>query len=179
MNYSELSERFAAVSDLDLPENVKGSFSALADVQRQADELRSARNKVDLAPLIFCVDEWCRVLGSAKSAFNARVKALEYMKQTQSNLMRKQEALEKLENAKQSRSDKLSAIQPEIEDAERTALIARKELDDVTEVLSEELARLEEERICDFVASVRSCIRNYLSYQSSIVKVWESFLAKA
>lgn len=173
INTAELAECFSAFTNLEISAAVTSKFSALAETQERVHELQLNQSKIDLVHLSACADEWYRGIASIRLAFGARGRAQETVGAAELNLARKQDVYERLQSAKQTRSDKIAQVRVEIDEADRAVLIARKELEDVCEILMGELDRVDEERIGDFVAAVDGYVRAYTASQEEIVNAWE------
>ncbi|KAJ3297823.1 Vacuolar protein sorting-associated protein 5 [Borealophlyctis nickersoniae] len=153
------------------------NLTVLGSIQKKLKELHEKQARHDINHLATVVDEYIRVIGSIRIAFNSRAQAYGSWQATEANLQKKRDALEKLKTASRTRSDKIAAMSAEIEEAETQVSAAKKEFENVSTLLQKELDRCDREKVADFTAAMRAFLRSLLESQKEVIGLWESYFA--
>ena len=138
-------------------------------------KLTKIQAKHDLHSFNALVEEHIRFIGSAKMAYGARARAHTAWVTTSTTLDKKQEALDKVKATLKVRTDKVERAAMEVLHATGHLLTARSEFDSITNILHEELERLDMDKALDFTKSLGSFLVGFLETQRQSVALWKSY----
>ncbi|RKO85941.1 Vps5 C terminal like-domain-containing protein, partial [Blyttiomyces helicus] len=161
----EFGESMLSLSKAEANRPVAENLAIFADIQKRIQEVHDKQAKHDVTYLASTVEEYIRIVGSIKLAFNARAQSYQTHQTAVQTLQRKQEALKKQQSASKLRSDKIAAAAKEVEDAERAAAAASRDFDAVSDRLWEELGRCEREKVEAFAEGLKEFLRAGLESQ--------------
>ncbi|RDB20924.1 Vacuolar protein sorting-associated protein vps5 [Hypsizygus marmoreus] len=171
----EFVQTVSDLSSSDVGKQLSYSLAGLAEVERKAQDLQSSQSDQDMVTLMGTVDEYSRLISSVRLAFNSRVRTHHAWRQADSDLLRTKQAHEK--NRAQGRipTERLGFSLSQIADAERRALDAKHEFDQVSKLIKSEVARFEQERIEDFKNSLHAFLEGMISKQKELIAGWENY----
>ncbi|KAJ3142582.1 Ethanolamine-phosphate cytidylyltransferase [Irineochytrium annulatum] len=161
----EFGESMIALSAVEVNKSVAKNLVVLGNIQKRIKDLHDKQAKQDFFHFISVVDEYIRVIGSIKNAFNARLKAYQNYQIADSNCQRKRDTVDRLKSASKTRSDKISVGMGEIAELEKVTQDAKKQFDDVTSLLRIELERYEKEKVVDFTLAIQGFLRSLVETQ--------------
>ncbi|CCM01808.1 uncharacterized protein FIBRA_03876 [Fibroporia radiculosa] len=171
----EFAQVLTELSASDLGDQLSGLFSGLAEVERKAQELQSTQSREDVVTIMGTVDEYSRLISSVRLAFSSRIRTYHNWQSADGHVRRVKQTHET--NRAQGRipSDQLSRSLSIIAEAERRALDAKQEFDQVSRLVKSEVARFEQERIEDFKNSLEAFLDGMISRQKELIATWESY----
>ncbi|KAJ3046011.1 Vacuolar protein sorting-associated protein 5 [Rhizophlyctis rosea] len=173
----EFGESIETLATAHTGSSLNGKLTTLAAIQKKINDLnvKQARAKCDINYLAATAEDYVRIIGSIRNAFASRAKYYGLLQLAETNLQKKNDALEKLRSASRTRSDKIAVVQTEIEEATKQVEAAKKEFDDVSSRLREELDRFDKEKVTEFAASMKGFLRSLLETQKEVVAAWQSY----
>ncbi|KAH9920815.1 Vps5-domain-containing protein [Amylocystis lapponica] len=171
----EFAQTAADLSAADVGAQLASSFVGLAEVGRTAQDLQNAQSQEDVVTIMSTVDEYARLINSVRLAFSARVRTYHAWQSADNNAKRIKQQHES--NRAQGRlpTDQLSRSLSVIADAERRAMDAKQEFEQVSRLVKSEVARFEQERIEDFKSSLEAFLEGMISRQKQLISAWESY----
>ncbi|GLB41935.1 putative vps5 C terminal like [Lyophyllum shimeji] len=172
---NEFAQSVSELSASDVGKQLSHGLAGLADVERKAHDLQAAQAEQDMVTLMGTVDEYARLINSVRLAFSSRVRTYHAWKSAESELLRTKQNHEK--NRAQGRipTDRLGYSLSQIAEAERRALDAKHEFDQVSKLVKSEVARFEQERIEDFKDSLHAFLEGMISKQKELIAAWENY----
>lgn len=171
----EFAQTVTDLSTSDMGSQLVGSFSGLADVEQKAQELQSTQSHEDVATLMATVDEYARLINSVRLAFSSRIRMYHTWQSADGHLRRVKQTHETNRATGRLPSDQLSRSLSVVADAERRALEAKTEFDQVSRLVKVEVARFEQERIEDFKNSLEAFLEGMISRQKQLIAAWEMY----
>lgn len=151
------------------------SATNLGKIQLRIKELYEQQAKHDLCHILGVVDEHVRIVGSIKLAFASRLKVYSNWQNAESAWLKKKESIDKIRASAKIRLDKISLGEAEMAALEKASKMAKKEFDEVSELLKGELVRQDKEKVGDFAAGIQDMLRGMVETQKEIVSTWETF----
>ncbi|TFK79220.1 Vps5-domain-containing protein, partial [Polyporus arcularius HHB13444] len=146
-----------AITDLaacDVGNQLSASLLGLAEVERKAQELQTIQGNQEVATILSTADEYARLINSVRLAFSSRVRIYHAWQGADAHLRRTKQTHESNRAQGRLASDQLSRSLAIVAEAERRALDAKQEFDQVSRLVKTEVARFEQERIEDFKNSL-------------------------
>ncbi|KAG6833009.1 hypothetical protein H0H87_012595 [Tephrocybe sp. NHM501043] len=171
----EFAQTLSDLSASDMGKQLSQSLAGLADVERKAQDIQAAQSEQDMVTLMGTVDEYARLINSVRLAFSSRIRTYHTWKTSESDLLRIKQTHEK--NRAQGRipAERLGYSLSQIAEAERRALDAKHEYDNVSKLIKSEVARFEQERIEDFKDSLHAFLEGMISKQKELIASWENY----
>ena len=114
------------------------------------------------------IDEYIRLIGSIKQAFQQRQKAYHAWHNAESELQKRRNAHDKLLRQGRSQQDKLNEVGAGVAEAERKAHSARLLFDDMGRLMRGELERFEREKVEDFKSGVETFLEGAVEAQKEV-----------
>ncbi|KAI0272519.1 Vps5 C terminal like-domain-containing protein [Gloeopeniophorella convolvens] len=167
-----------AISDLaasDLGKSLSHSLGALEELERKAQESESAQARADQATLLSTADEYTRLVNSVRMAFSSRVRVYHAWQAADADLRRIKQTHERNRAQGKVASDRLGHTYSQIGEAERRALDAKQEFEQVSRLVKSEVARFEAERVDDFKKSLEGLLDGMITRQKEIIQEREAF----
>ncbi|KZP25549.1 Vps5-domain-containing protein [Athelia psychrophila] len=167
-----------AIGDLascDVEKQLASSLSALADVERKAQDLSSKQSEQDVVTLMSTVDEYSRLINSVRLAFNSRIRTYHAWQGADAEVRRVKQNHERAREQGKIPPDRLGHSLAVMADAERRASDAKHEYDHCSKLIKTEFARFEQERIEDFKDSLEAFLEGMISRQKELIAAWEHY----
>lgn len=165
---SELSISLNSLSQVELSLSLSGALASLSDLQLRVRDLYDRQAQQDVLTLGNVIDEYIRLIGSIKKAFEQRQKSWQSWHTTESDLAKRRSALDKLMRQGRSQQDRVSQLQADVGDAERRAHQARLSFEDLGKSMRAELERFEKEKVEDFRAGVETYLESAIEAQKEV-----------
>jgi len=165
---AELSISLNNLSQVELSPSLSGPLASLADVQVRIRDLYNRQAQQDVLTLGITIDEYIRLIGSIKKAFEQRQRSWQNWHNAESDLQKRRSALDKLTRSGRTQQDKMSQLQADVGDAERRAHQTRLTFDDLGKGMRAELERFEREKVEDFRASVETYLESSVEAQKEV-----------
>lgn len=157
----------------DVGERLSHSLAGLAEVERKSQELQNEQSELDLITFVGTVDEYARLINSVRLAFHSRIRTYHVWRAADNDVLRAKQNHEK--NRGHGRPDRIGYSLHQIADAERRAMEAKHEYEQVSKLVKSEVSRFEEERIQDFKDSLHAFLEGMISKQQELVVKWEGY----
>ncbi|KZT71976.1 Vps5-domain-containing protein, partial [Daedalea quercina L-15889] len=164
----EFAQTVGDLASSDVGPQLANSFAGLADVQRKAQELETAQSHDDVITIMSTVDEYARLINSVRMAFSSRIRTYQQWQSADAHLRSTKQRHESQRAQGRIPSDQLSRSLSLVADAERRALDAKTEFDQVSRLVKTEVARFEQERIEDFKNSLEAFLDGMISRQKEV-----------
>lgn len=164
-----------ASSDVGLGQQLAGALAGLAVVQRKAQELQEKQANEDTLTIMATADEYARLINSVRLAFSSRIR-MYYAWQSVDKHVKSVKQQHEMNRAQGKLTpDQLSRSLALVAEAERRALEAKQEFEQVSRLVKSEMARFEQERIEDFKNSLEAFLSGMISKQKELIAAWETY----
>lgn len=179
---AEASEDFAgsvtSLASSELNTSVETELLAFADTQQKIKLIESDQGYNDLIHLANGIDEYIRIIQSVKFAFLTREKIHQSHLQALANLSKFKINLEKLKMTFRARPDKISSLESDILHAETKIIETKKEFEEVSKVIKDEMEVFEQTKILDIQDMIFQWLNSIIKNSERTVKVWKEFSRK-
>lgn len=165
---ADLSTSLNSLSQVELSPSLSGPLASLSDLQLRIRDLYDRQAQQDVLTLGNVIDEYIRLIGSIKKAFEQRQKSWQSWHTTESDLAKRRSALDKLMRQGRSQQDRVGQLQADVGDAERRAHQARLSFEDLGKSMRAELDRFEREKVEDFRAGVETYLESAVEAQKEV-----------
>jgi sorting nexin-1/2 len=164
-DFSTSLHNLAAV---ELSPSLSGPLDALGDLQSRVHELYSRQAMQDMLTLGIVIDEYIRLVGSVKKAFEQRQKAFHAWHSAETKLQDMKKQQEKLLRAGRSQQDRIAQMNADVNDAERRVHQSRLLFEDMGRLMRTELERFEREKVEDFKSGVETFLESAVEAQKEV-----------
>ncbi|KAK4547052.1 hypothetical protein LTR36_001273 [Oleoguttula mirabilis] len=172
-DFSASLHNLAAV---ELSPSLSGPLDALGDLQLRIQELYNRQAMQDILTLGIVIDEYIRLIGSVKKAFEQRQKAFHSWHSAESKLQDIKKQQDKLLRAGRTQQDRIQQMQADVADAERRVHASRLLFEDMGRLMRMELERFEREKVEDFKSGVETFLESAVEAQKELIELWETYL---
>jgi len=172
----DFSSSLHALSTVELSPTLSGPLEALSDLQLTIRDIYDRQAQQDVLTFGIVIDEYVRLIGSVKQAFQQRQKAFYSWHNAEAELQKRRTSQDKLLRQGKSQQDRLNQVSAEVADAERKVHQARLLFDDMGRLMRAELDRFEREKVEDFKGSVETFLESAVEAQKELIEKWETFL---
>ncbi|CEG66411.1 hypothetical protein RMATCC62417_02999 [Rhizopus microsporus] len=172
---ADFGESMFPLASAELNHSLSTHLKILGEIQKKMKQLHEEQAQYDIITLENTIDEYIRIIGSIRIAFNARVKAYQTYQQADSELQRKLALFEKVKAQQKNKPDKLAASQQEINEMKQRVEELEQEFDDISKLIKSELDRFDKEKVEDFRDSVQQFLCSMIEHQKQIVALWETY----
>lgn len=164
-DFSASLHNLAAV---ELSPSLSGPLDALGDLQLRIQELYNRQAMQDILTLGIVIDEYIRLIGSVKKAFEQRQKAFHSWHSAESKLQDIKKQQDKLLRAGRTQQDRIQQMQADVADAERRVHASRLLFEDMGRLMRTELERFEREKVEDFKSGVETFLESAVEAQKEV-----------
>ncbi|KAI0312300.1 Vps5 C terminal like-domain-containing protein [Amylostereum chailletii] len=171
----EFVQTVADLAASDVGKSLSHSLSALADLERKAQELEEAQAQSDVATLMTTADEYARLINSVRTAFSSRIRMYHQWQNAEAEARRVKQNHERNRALGKIATDRLGHALNLLADADRRALDAKQEFDHTSRLVKAEVARFERERIDDFKSSMERFLDGMIQRQKELIGAREAF----
>lgn len=171
----DLSSSLRGLAGVELAPALSGPLDALADLQLRVQELYHRQAMQDLLTVGIVIDEYLRLIGSVKKAFEQRQKAFHAWHAAESRLQDIRKQQEKLLRAGRTQQDRIQQMQADVGDAERRVHASRLLFEDMGRLMRSELDRFEREKVEDFKSGVETFLESAIEAQKEVCALLPSF----
>ncbi|PWW75339.1 Vps5-domain-containing protein, partial [Tuber magnatum] len=147
---NDFSSSLQALSTVELSKYLSNPLESLSYLQIRIKELHERQAQQDVLTLGITVEEYIRIIGSIKLAFNQRQKAFHTYHAADGELVKRKATLGKVQRQGKTQQDRLNQMSAEVSDSERKLHAARVAFDNMGRTLRTELDRFEREKVEDF-----------------------------
>ncbi|KAF2867933.1 vacuolar protein sorting-associated protein-like protein vps5 [Massariosphaeria phaeospora] len=172
----DFSASLHALSTVELSPSLSGPLDSLSDIQIRIRELYERQAQQDVLTMGIVIDEYIRLIGSVKTAFQQRQKAYHSWHTAESELQKRKANQDKLLRQGRSQQDRLNQLNADVADAERRVHQARLLFEDMGRLMRGELERFEKEKVEDFKSGVETYLETAVEAQKQLIEIWETFL---
>ena len=166
---SEFSVSLAALAAVELSPSLTGPLEGLSDIQVRIKELYDRQAQQDVLTLGIVIDEYIRLIGSVKTAFQQRQKAYHSWHAAESELQKRKSAQDKILRQGRSQQDRITQLQADVDDAERKVNQARLLFENLGKLMRTELERFEREKVEDFKSGVETYLESAVEAQKEVI----------
>lgn len=164
----DFSSSLHALSTVELSPTLSGPLEALSDLQLTIRDIYDRQAQQDVLTFGITIDEYVRLIGSVKQAFQQRQKAFYSWHNAEAELQKRKTTQDKLLRQGKSQQDRLNQVSAEVTDAERKVHQARLLFDDMGRLMRVELDRFEREKVEDFKGSVETFLESAVEAQKEV-----------
>ncbi|KAJ2896695.1 hypothetical protein MKZ38_005295 [Zalerion maritima] len=172
----DFSSSLHALSTVELSPALSGPLDALSELQLTIRDVYDRQAQQDMLTFGIIIEEYIRLIGSVKQAFNQRQKAFYAWHSAESDLNKRKASHDKLLRQGKSQQDRLNQVGAEVADAERKVHQARLLFEDMGRLMRQELDRFEKEKVEDFKSGVETFLESAVEAQKELIEKWETFL---
>jgi sorting nexin-1/2 len=173
---NDFSSSLHALSTVELSKSLSSPLDHLSELQIRIKELHERQAAQDVLTIGITVDEYIRIIGSIKLAFQQRQKAYHSCHAAESELVKRRTTFEKLQRQGKTQQDRLTQLSAEVADSERKLHQARVLFEDMGRLMRAELDRFEREKVEDFKSGVETFLESAVEAQKELIELWESYL---
>jgi len=170
----DFSASLHALATVELSPSLSTPLDGLSDLQLRIRELYERQAMQDVLTLGITIDEYIRLIGSVKTAFNQRQKSYHSWHAAESEMQKRRHTQEKLLRQGKTQQDRLNQVSADVADAERKVHQAKLLFEDMGKLMRNELQRFEREKVEDFKSGVETFLESAVEAQK---EVRTSFLA--
>lgn len=168
---SELSASLSNLSEVELAPSLTGPLASLSDLHSRIRDLYSRQAQQDVITLSTVIDEYIRLIGSIKKAFEQRQRSWQHWHNAESDLLKRRSALDKLHKQGRSQQDRMTQLHADVADAERRSHQARLTFEDLGKGMRAELERFEKEKVEDFRMGVETYLESSVEAQKEVCTI--------
>ncbi|KAL2031268.1 hypothetical protein VTO58DRAFT_106619 [Aureobasidium pullulans] len=172
----DFSASLHQLASVELSPDLSAPLDALSDIQMRIRDLNDRQAQQDVLTLGIVIDEYIRLIGSIKTAFQQRQKAYHNWHTAEAALQKLKNTHDKLLRAGRTQQDRLSQMQADVADAERRVHQARLLFEDMGRLMRSELDRFEREKVDDFKSGVETFLESAIEAQKELIELWETYL---
>jgi sorting nexin-1/2 len=165
---ADFSTSLHNLAAVELSPSLSGPLDALGDLQSRIYELYSRQAMQDMLTLGIVIDEYIRLVGSVKKAFEQRQKAFHAWHSAETKLQDMKKQQEKLLRAGRSQQDRIAQMNADVNDAERRVHQSRLLFEDMGRLMRTELERFEREKVEDFKSGVETFLESAVEAQKEV-----------
>ncbi|KAJ5544656.1 hypothetical protein N7535_006951 [Penicillium sp. DV-2018c] len=174
----DFSSSLHALSAVELSPALSWPLEGLSELQLRIRELYDRQAQQDVLTLGITIDEYIRLIGSVKMAFNQRQKAFHTWHAAESDLQKRKNTQDKLLRQGKTQQDRLNQVNADVADAERKVHQTRLLFEDMGRLMRNELQRFEKEKVEDFRSGVETFLESAVEAQKELIELWETFLLR-
>lgn len=164
----DFSASLHALSSVELSPTLSGPLEGLSELQLRIRELYERQAMQDVLTLGITIDEYIRLIGSVKTAFQQRQKSYHSWHAAESDLQKKKQTQDKLLRQGKSQQDRLNQANADVADAERRVHQARLLFEDMGRLMRNELEKFEREKVEDFKSAVETFLESAVEAQKEV-----------
>lgn len=164
----DFSGSLSSLSAVELSPLLSGPLAGLSDLQIRIKELYERQAQQDVLTLGITIDEYIRVIGSIKTAFEQRQKAYHSWQAADHEMQKRKATQDKVLRQGKTQQDRLNQLQADVADAERKVNQARLLFEDMGHLLRNELERFEREKVEDFKSGVETFLESAIEAQKEV-----------
>lgn len=162
---------------MELSKTLSSPLESLSYLQIRIKELHERQAQQDVLTLGITVEEYIRIIGSIKLAFNQRQKAFHTYHAADAELVKRRTNVEKLQRQGKTQHERLTLMTAEVSDSERKLLAARVAFDNMGRTLRTELDRFEKEKVEDFKSAVETFLESSVEAQKEVGSILSPLLS--
>ena len=164
----DFSASLHALATVELSPSLSTPLDGLSDLQLRIRELYERQAMQDVLTLGITIDEYIRLIGSVKTAFNQRQKSYHSWHAAESEMQKRRHTQEKLLRQGKTQQDRLNQVSADVADAERKVHQAKLLFEDMGKLMRNELQRFEREKVEDFKSGVETFLESAVEAQKEV-----------
>ena len=172
----DFSASLHSLAAVELSPALSGPLDGLSDLQIRIRELYERQAQQDVLTMSIVIEEYIRLIGSVKTAFQQRQKAWHAWHAAETELQKRKTNQDKLLRQGRSQQDRLNQLQAEVADAERKTHQQRLLFEDMGRLMRSELERFEREKVEDFKSGVETYLETAIEAQKQVGFHTRSFI---
>jgi len=153
---------------VELSPTLTGPLASLSDLHLRIRDLYERQAQQDVLTLGVVIEEYIRLIGSVRKAFEQRQRSWHNWHNAESDLAKRRNALDKTMRQGRSLQDRLNSLQADVADAERRAHQTRLSFEDLGRAMRAELERFEREKVEDFRMGVETFLESSVEAQKEV-----------
>lgn len=173
---AELSSSLHSLAAVELSPLLSGPLDGLSEIHVRIRDVYDRQAQQDVLTIGIVIDEYIRLIGSVKKAFEQRQKAYHAWHSAESELAKRRGTQDKLLRQGRSQQDRIAGVGAEVQEAERKVNSARLLFEDMGRVMRGELERFEREKVEDFKSGVETFLESAVEAQKELIEIWETYL---
>lgn len=171
----EFIESLNSLSAAEISKGFSRELIKFSEINGEVKKVYEKQAFDDLFYISNTIDEYYRITGSIKNAFNSRSRIFNNYQAAVQNLGKLKINLEKLKMAPKLRFDKIDTTEKEIADAENKVFQMKTAFEEVSDILKKELDQFEKEKMNDIKSSLEGYLVAIIDNQRQIVSFWKSY----
>lgn len=164
----DFSSALHALSTVELSQTLSGPLDALSDLQLTIRDVYDRQAQQDVLTLGIVIEEYIRLIGSVKQAFQQRQRAFYAWHTAEGELQKRRGTQEKLLRQGRSQQDRLIQVDAEVREGEGKVAQARGLFEDMGRLMRGELDRFEKEKVEDFKSGVETFLESAVEAQKEV-----------
>jgi sorting nexin-1/2 len=164
----DFSGSLHALATVELSPSLSGPLEGLSDLQLRIKELYERQAQQDVLTLGITIDEYIRLIGSIRMAFEQRQKAFHSWHSADMEMQKRKATQDKLLRQGKTQQDRLNQLNADVIDAERKVHQARLLFEDMGRLMRNELERFEREKVEDFKSGVETFLESAVEAQKEV-----------
>ncbi|KAI8898494.1 Vps5 C terminal like-domain-containing protein [Globomyces pollinis-pini] len=172
---NEMADHLLGFGSLEITGRVGDKLKKLSNIHKQIAQFYERQSRDETIYIANTVEEYVRLIGSAKVAFAIRLKLFNDLTNMEQTLAKKRESLLKYQQSSKLRVDKINIYRDDVNESERLVEEGGLEFQKVTKRLVEELSAFEHSKINDFKNAMKLFLNEMLQNQKAIIGLWESY----
>jgi len=164
----DFSGSLHSLATVELSPSLSGPLGGLSDLQLRIKELYERQAQQDVLTLGITIDEYIRLIGSIRMAFEQRQKAFHTWQSADLELQKRKATQDKVLRQGKTQQDRLNQLNADVADAERKVHQARLLFEDMGRLMRNELERFEREKVEDFKSGVETYLESAVEAQKEV-----------
>lgn len=164
----DFSASLQSLAAVELAPSLSDPLDSLSSIQIRIRELYERQAQQDVLTFGIVIDEYIRLIGSVKTAFQQRQKAYHSWHNAESELQKRKATQDKLLRQGRSQQDRLNQLSADVADAERRVHQARLLFEDMGRLMRGELERFEREKVEDFKSGIETYLESAVEAQKEV-----------
>lgn len=164
----DFSGSLSSLSAVELSPSLSGPLAGLSDLQLRIKDIYERQALQDVLTLGITIDEYVRLIGSIKMAFEQRQKAFHSWQSADGEMQKRKANQDKLLRQGKTQQDRINQMHAEVAEAERKVHQARLLFEDMGRLLRSELERFEREKVEDFKSGVETFLESAVEAQKEV-----------
>lgn len=164
----DFSASLHALSTVELSVSLSVPLEGLSDLHLRIQELYERQAQQDVLTLGITIDEYIRLIGSIKMAFNQRQKSFHAWHTAEAELSKRRATQDKVLKSGKTQQDRLNQLQADVGEGERRSHQARLLFEDMGRLMRGELERFEREKVEDFKSGVETFLEGAIEAQKEV-----------
>lgn len=164
----DFSSALHALSTVELSPALSGPLDALSELQLTIRDVYDRQAQQDVLTLGIVIEEYIRLIGSVKQAFQQRQRSFYAWHAAEAELQKRRASQDKLLRQGRSQQDRLTQVGVEVGEAEARVQHARALFEDMGRLMRAELDRFEREKVEDFKSGVETFLEGAVEAQKEV-----------